>query len=85
MFGLVTKKKYENMKKLYEDTIRYYKEDKRLWGSTLKDVIKCLNQYKKVNPNTIIIVEQPSDGENIKIGDALIYEGVNHELVINAE
>lgn len=85
MFGLVTKKKYENMKKLYKDTIRYYKEDKRLWGSTLKDVIKCLNQYKKVNPNTVIIVEQPSDGENIKIGDALIYEGVNHELVINAE
>lgn len=32
MFGLVTKEKYENMKKLYEDTIRYYKEDKRLWG-----------------------------------------------------
>lgn len=85
MFGLVTKKKYENMKKLYEDTIHYYKEDKRVWGSTLKDVIKCLNQYKKVNPNTVIIVEQPSDGENIKIGDALIYEGVNHELVINAE
>lgn len=85
MFGLVTKKKYENMKKLYEDTIRYYKEDKRLWGSTLKDVIKCLNQYKKVNQNTVIIVEQPSDGGNIKIGDALIYEGVNHELVINAE
>lgn len=85
MFGLVTKRKYENMKKLYEDTIHYYKEDKRLWGSTLKDVIKCLNQYKKVNPNTVIIVEQPSDGGNIKIGDALIYEGVNHELVINAE
>lgn len=85
MFGLVTKKKYENMKKLYEDTIRYYKEDKRLWGSTLKDVIKCLNQYKKVNPNTVIIVEQPSDNGDIKIGDALIYEGVNYELVIDAE
>lgn len=85
MFGLVTKKKYENMKKLYEDIIHYYKEDKRVWGSTLKDVIKCLNQYKKVNPNTIIIVEQPSDNGDIKIGDALIYEGVNHELVIDAE
>lgn len=85
MFGLVTKKKYENMKKLYEDTIHYYKEDKRVWGSTLKDVIKCLNQYKKVNPNTIIIVEQPSDNGDIKIGDALIYEGVNHELVIDTE
>ena len=85
MFGLVTKKKYENMKKLYEDTIHYYKEDKRVWGSTLKDVIKCLNQYKKVNPNTVIIVEQPSDNGDIKIGDALIYEGVNHELVIDAE
>lgn len=85
MFGLVTKKKYENMKKLYEDTIRYYKEDKRLWGSTLSDVIKCLDRYKKVNPNTVIIVEHPSDGRDIKIGDALIYEGVDHELVINAE
>lgn len=85
MFGLVTKKKYENMKKLYEDIIHYYKEDKRVWGSTLKDVIKCLNKYKKVNPNTIIIVEQPSDNGDIKIGDALIYEGVNHELVIDAE
>lgn len=73
------------MKKLYEDTIRYYKEDKRLWGSTLSDVIKCLDQYKKVNPNTSIIVEQPSDNGDIKIGDALIYEGVNHELVIDAE
>ena len=85
MFGLVTKKKYENMKKLYEDTIRYYKEDKRLWGSTLSDVIKCLDRYKKVNPNTVIIVEHPSNGRDIKIGDALIYEGVDHELVINAE
>lgn len=85
MFGLVTKKKYENMKKLYEDTIRYYKEDKRLCGSTLSDVIKCLDRYKKVSPNTVIIVEHPSDGRDIKIGDALIYEGVNHELVINAE
>lgn len=54
-------------------------------GSTLSDVIKCLNQYKKVNPNTVIIVEQPSDGGDIKIGDVLIYEGMNHELVINAE
>lgn len=85
MFGLVTKKKYENMKKLYEDTIRYYKEDKRLWGSTLNDVIKCLDRYKKVNPNTVIIVEQPGGGGDIKIGDALIYEGMNHELVIDAE
>lgn len=85
MFGLVTKRRYENMKNMYEDTVRYYKEDKRLWGSTLKDVIKCLNQYKKVNPNTVIIVEQPSDNGDIKIGDALIYEGVNHELVIDAE
>lgn len=85
MLGLVTKRKYENMKKLYEDTIRYYKEDKRVWGSTLSDVIKCLDRYKKVNPDTVIIVEQPSDGGDIKIGDALIYEGMNHELVIDAE
>lgn len=85
MFGLVTKEKYENMKKLYEDTIRYYKEDKRVWGSTLSDVIKCFDRYKKVNPNTVIIVEHPSDGGHIKIGDALIYEGMNHELVIDAE
>lgn len=85
MFGLVTKEKYENMKKLYEDTIHYYKEDKRVWGSTLSDVIKCLDRYKKVNPNTVIIVERPSDGGDIKIGDALIYERMNHELVINAE
>lgn len=54
-------------------------------GSTLSDVIKCLDRYKKVNPNTSIIVEQPSDNGDIKIGDALIYEGVNHELVIDAE
>ena len=85
MFGLVTKKRYENMKKLYEDTIQYYKEDKRLWGSTLNDVIKCLDRYKKVNPNTVVIVERPSEGGDIKIGDALIYEGINHELVIDAE
>jgi len=85
MFGLVTKKKYESMKKLYEDTIRYYKEDKCVWGSTLSDVIKCLDRYKKVNPNTVVIVEHPIDGRDIKIGDALIYEGMNHELVIDAE
>lgn len=85
MFGLVTKKRYENMRKLYEDTIRYYKEDKRVWGSTLSDVIKCLDRYKKVKPDTVIIVEQSSDGGDIKIGDALIYEGLNHELVIDAE
>lgn len=85
MFGLVTKRRYENMKNMYEDTVRYYKEDKCLCGSTLNDVIKCLDRYKKVNPNTVIIIEQPSDGGNIKIGDALIYEGLNHELVIDAE
>ena len=73
------------MKKLYEDTIKYYKEDKRVWGSTLSSVIRCLDTYKEVNPDTVIIVEQPSDGGDIKIGDAIIYEGMNHELVIDAE
>ena len=85
MFGLVTKKKYEDMKKVYEDSIRYHKESKHFFGTKLDDVIKCLDRYKKANPNAKIIMETKNGTVEVEIGDALIYETIGHEIMIDAE
>lgn len=85
MFGLVTKKKYEDMKKVYEDSLRYHKESKRFFGTKLDDVLKCLDRYKKANPKGRVVIGNQNGSVEVEIGDALIYEGNNHELVIDAE
>lgn len=85
MFGLVTKRKYEDMKKIYEDSIRYHRESKRVFGTKLDDVVKCLDRYKKSNPKAKIIIEVQGGGTEVELGDALIYEDHNHCLVIDAE
>lgn len=85
MFGLVTKRKYEDMKKVYEDAIKYHQESKRVFGTKLDDVVKCLDRYKKANPKAKIIVEVQGGSTEVEIGDTLIYEDQNHCLVIDAE
>lgn len=51
----------------------------------IDNVIKYLDEIKKENPNQIIIVETPNGTVELKIGDALIYEGMRGELVIDSE
>lgn len=55
----------------------------------MKDIrnktIKILDELKKKNPEQEIIVETPTGTVSLKISDALIYEGVNGEIVIDSE
>lgn len=48
-------------------------------------VIKVLDDLKAKYPEQKIIVETPSGTVNLKIGDALIYEGMRGEIVIDSE
>lgn len=49
------------------------------------NVIKYLDKFKKENPDQVIIVETPNGTVELKIGDALIYEGMRGEIVIDSE
>lgn len=48
-------------------------------------VISILDELKKKNPNQEIVVETPNGTVTLKIADALIYEGINGEIVIDSE
>lgn len=48
-------------------------------------VIKQLDKLKIECPNQEIIVETPEGTVSLKIGDALIYEGMSGEIVIDSE
>lgn len=48
-------------------------------------VIKQLDKLKAECPNQEIVVETPNGTVSLKIGDALIYEGGNGEIVIDSE
>lgn len=48
-------------------------------------IINYLDKLKKDNPEQKIIVETPNGSVELKIGDALIYEGMKGELVIDSE
>lgn len=48
-------------------------------------IIKQLDKLKKENPEQVIIVETPNGTVSCKIGDALIYEGMCGEIVIDSE
>jgi hypothetical protein len=52
---------------------------------TINNVIKYLNKFSKEHPHQILIVETPNGTVKLKIGDALIYEGVGGEIVIDSE
>ena len=51
----------------------------------INNVINYLKNLKKENPNQVIIVETPKGTVELKIGDALIYEGMRGEIVIDSE
>lgn len=54
--------------------------------SKLKDkTIKILDELKKNNPEQEICVETPSGSVSLQIKDALIYEGMCGEIVIDSE
>lgn len=48
-------------------------------------IIKKLDKLKAEYPETRIIVETPNGSVELKIGDALIYEGMCGEIVIDSE
>lgn len=48
-------------------------------------IIHCLDKLKKENPEQIIVVETPKGCVECKIGDAIIYEGMTGEIVIDSE
>mgnify|MGYP006967157950 CR=1 FL=1 len=48
-------------------------------------VIKQLDKLKIEYPDQEIIVETPKGTVSLKIGDALIYEGMGGEIVIDSE
>ena len=48
-------------------------------------IIKKLDKLKAEHPEQEIIVETPNGSVELKIGDALIYEGMRGEIVIDSE
>lgn len=69
--------------------LKNYYEMLSLRGGKMKNirdkVIKVLDDLKAKYPEQKIIVETPSGTVNLKIGDALIYEGMRGEIVIDSE
>lgn len=53
--------------------------------SRMDKVIKQLDKLKKESPDTEIILETPRRTLTVKIKDVLIYEGLNGELILDAE
>lgn len=51
----------------------------------INKVIKALDRLKIVSPNTEIIIETPTGTVSCKIGDALIYNGMEDSIVIDSE
>ena len=48
-------------------------------------IIKSLELFKRKNPDQKVIVETPNGTVEFKIGNALIYEGMRGEIVIDSE
>ena len=48
-------------------------------------IINKLDKLKAEHPEQKIIVETPKGSVELKIGDALIYEGMRGEIVIDSE
>ena len=48
-------------------------------------VIRILDKLKSEHPEQKIIVETPNGSVELKIGDALIYEGMGGSIVIDSE
>lgn len=50
-----------------------------------KKIVEVMNKLKADNPDQILIVETPEGTVRLRIGEALIYEGMNGEIVIDSE
>lgn len=50
-----------------------------------KKAIEVLNKLKNDHPDQMFIVETPMGTVELRIGDAIIYEGMNREIVIDSE
>lgn len=50
-----------------------------------KKAIEVLNKLKTDHPDQMLIVETPMGTVELRIGDAIIYEGMNREIVIDSE
>lgn len=48
-------------------------------------IFEVLNTFKDQYPEQVILAETPYGAVDMKIGDALIYEGMNGEIVIDSE
>lgn len=62
-------------------------EDKQNRGKvdSLSILFQKLDILKARKPDTMIIIESPNGSASVRIGDALIYAGMNNEVVIDAE
>lgn len=47
--------------------------------------VKHLQDFAKAKPDQVLIVETPKGTVELKLGDALIYEGMRGEIVIDNE
>lgn len=52
---------------------------------TKEYVLKVLEHYKKYHPDQRLIVESPKGYADLKIGEALIFEGMDGSIVIDSE
>lgn len=50
-----------------------------------KKVIGVLNKLKKNHPDQMLIVETPGGTVEVRLGDVIIYEGMDREIVIDSE
>ena len=48
-------------------------------------IIKKLDKLKEEHPEQIICIETPNGCAECKIGDAVIYEGLRGEIIIDSE
>ena len=51
----------------------------------IDNAINILDKLRLIYPEQKIIVETPNGSVELKIGDALIYEGMRGEIVIDSE
>ena len=52
---------------------------------SIDNAISVLDKLKSTHPEQVITVETPNGSVDLKIGDALIYEGMRGEIVIDSE
>lgn len=50
-----------------------------------QDIINKLDDLKRNHPDQHMIIETPQGSMNLRIGNSLIYEGMNGEIVIDSE